>query len=104
MSFFQKLCLALFLLLQGCSQLTMWWCFTCTVKGFSHTHTCICVCVELLQSCPTVCSPMDLQLSRLLCPWDSPGKNTGVGCHVLPQGIFPPPGLSPVSFLPNLHW
>ena len=26
---------------------------------------------------------------RLLCPWDSPGKNTGVGCHFLLQGIFP---------------
>ena len=26
---------------------------------------------------------------RLLCPWDSPGKNTGEGCHVLLQGIFP---------------
>ena len=26
---------------------------------------------------------------RLLCLWDSPGKNTGVGCHVLLQGIFP---------------
>ena len=29
-----------------------------------------------------------LQPSRLLCPWDSPGKNTGVGCHFLLQGIF----------------
>ena len=26
--------------------------------------------------------------NSLLCPWDSPGKNTGVGCHVLLQGIF----------------
>jgi len=26
---------------------------------------------------------------RLLCPWDSPGKNTGVGCHALLQGLFP---------------
>ena len=26
--------------------------------------------------------------ARLFCPWDSPGKNTGVGCHVLLQGIF----------------
>ena len=26
---------------------------------------------------------------RLLCPWDFPGKNTGVGCHFLFQGIFP---------------
>ena len=25
----------------------------------------------------------------MLCPWDSPGKNTGVGCHFLLQGIFP---------------
>ena len=30
-----------------------------------------------------------LQLARLLCPWDSPGRNTGVGCHSLLQGIFP---------------
>ena len=27
--------------------------------------------------------------TRLLCPWDSVGKNTGVGCHALLQGIFP---------------
>ena len=31
-----------------------------------------------LQSCPTLCNPRD---GRLPCPWDSPGKNTGVGCH-----------------------
>ena len=30
-----------------------------------------------------------LQPTRILCPWDSPGKNTGVGCHFLLQGIFP---------------
>ena len=30
--------------------------------------------------------------SRLLCPWDSPGKNTRVGCHSLLQGIFPTQG------------
>ena len=29
---------------------------------------------------------------RLLCPWDSPGKDTGVGCHALLQGIFPTQG------------
>ena len=28
-------------------------------------------------------------IARLLCPWDSPGKNTGVGCHALLQEIFP---------------
>ena len=31
------------------------------------------------------CGPQPI---RLPCPWDSPGKNTGVGCHVLLQGIF----------------
>ena len=30
-----------------------------------------------------------LQPTSLLCPWDSPGSNTGVGCHALLQGIFP---------------
>ena len=33
--------------------------------------------------------PHVLLPTRLLCPWDSPGKNTGVGCHFLLQGIFP---------------
>ena len=41
------------------------------------------------QSCPTLCDPMDCSPPRLLCPWNSPGKNTGVGCHSLLQGIFP---------------
>ena len=31
-----------------------------------------------------------LQPARLLCPWYSPGKNTGMDCHFLLQGIFPP--------------
>ena len=31
----------------------------------------------------------------LLCPWNSPGKNTGVGCHYLFQEIFPTRGLNP---------
>ena len=32
--------------------------------------------------------------TMLLCPWNSPGKNTGVGCHFLLQGIFPTQGLN----------
>ena len=32
-----------------------------------------------------------LQPPRLLCPWNSPGKNTGVVCHFLLQGILPQP-------------
>ena len=40
------------------------------------------------QLSPTLWDPHGLQPMRLLCPWDSPGKNTGVGCHFLLQGIF----------------
>ena len=41
--------------------------------------------VLVSQSCLTLCDPMDLWLTRLLCPWNSPGKNTGVGPHALLQ-------------------
>ena len=37
--------------------------------------------------------------TRLLCPWDSPGKNTGVGCHALLQGKLPNPGIKPESLV-----
>ena len=40
--------------------------------------------------------------ARLLCPWDSPGRNTGAGCHALLQGIFPAQG-SNLRLLPLLH-
>ena len=39
--------------------------------------------------------PHGLQLARLLSLWDSPGKNTGVGCHSYLQGIFPTQGSNP---------
>ena len=38
-------------------------------------------------------SPHGLCPTRLLCSWNSPGKNTGVRCHFLLQGIFPAQGL-----------
>ena len=40
---------------------------------------------KLLQSCLTLCDPHRRQPTRFPCPWDSPGKNTGVGCHFLVQ-------------------
>ena len=40
---------------------------------------------------------MYAQPTRLLSPWDSPGKNTGVGCHFLLQGNLPDPGIEPSS-------
>ena len=33
---------------------------------------------------------------RLLCPWDSPGKNTGLHCHFLFQRILPTQGIEPI--------
>ena len=41
-----------------------------------------------LQSCPTLCDPIDGSPPGYPSPWDSPGKNTGVGCHFLLQCIF----------------
>ena len=53
----------------------------------------------MLLTCMLRCSvvsdslgPHGLYPTRLLCPWDSPGKNTGVDCHFLLQGIFPTQG------------
>ena len=48
----------------------------------------------VVKSCPTL-RPQGL-------PWDSPGKNTGVGCHALLQGIFPTQGSNPG--LPHCRW
>ena len=47
---------------------------------------------EVVSSCLRSCG---LQPTRLLRPWDSPGKNTGAGCHFLLQGIFLTQGSNP---------
>ena len=52
----------------------------CVLSCFSH--------VQLLSTLWTV--------ARLLCPWESPGKNTGVDCHALLQGDLPNPGIEPM--------
>ena len=43
------------------------------------------VAAKSLQSCPTLCDPIDSSPPGSPSPWDSPGKNTGVGCHFLLQ-------------------
>ena len=48
------------------------------------------------QSCPTVCDPMDCSSPGFSVHGHSPGKNTGVGCHALLQGL-PTPGIEPRS-------
>ena len=68
---------------------------TCGIKSL-FCNVCVCVC----DSCSVMSDslqPHGLQPARLLHPWDFPGKNTGVGCHSLLQGIFLTQGLNPVS-------
>ena len=70
---------------------------------FIH-RVCILYCIMLL----FVLSPVWLfvtwtEPTRLLYPWDSPGKNSGVVCHALLQGIFSTQGLNP-HLLHLLHW
>ena len=49
---------------------------------------------------PTLFQPYRLLPTRLLHPWDFPGKNTSVGCHFLLQGIFLTQGMN----LPLMRW
>ena len=81
-------------------------CFSAWGTGLIHgwrtkirVYVCVCVCV-CAQSCPTILWPHGLEPVRLLCPWDAPGTNSGLGCHARLQGIFPTQG----SKLHLLHW
>ena len=47
------------------------------------------------QSCPTLFNPVNYSLPGSSVHGDSLGKNTGVGCHALLQGIFPTQGSNP---------
>ena len=72
-----------------------------TINSFSRSFLCVCVCVcvcaLVAQLCATLCELMPLGLMSLvlLCPCDSPGKNTGEGWHFLLQGKFPTQGSNP---------
>ena len=61
-----------------------------------HTFNVLCSCSVTSDSL----QPHGLQPATVLCPWKFPGRNTGVGCHFLLQGIFPTQGLN----LHLLHW
>ena len=49
-----------------------------------------CPCI-VAKSCLTFCDPVDCNPPSSFCPWDFPGKNTGVGCPFLLQGNLPDP-------------
>ena len=55
------------------------------------------------QSCPTLCAPMYCSPPGSSAHGTSPGKNTGVGCHALLQGIFLTQGYT-LHLLSLLHW
>ena len=59
-----------------------------TYGALGKPFSSLCVHAKLLQLCPTLCDPRGCDPQRLLCPWDSPGKNTGIGCCALLQRIF----------------
>ena len=72
--------------------------FRCDLQ-FQETHlsvlfVCVCVCVCALSSSVMFdpLKPHEMQLVRLLCPWNFLGKNIGVDCHFLLQGIIPTEG------------
>ena len=71
-------------------------CFTCIIFFKSHSsqsgrYWWCCLVAEL---CLTLSRPHGLRPTSLLCPWDFPDKNTGVGSHLLLQEIFPTLGLN----------
>ena len=53
------------------------------------------MCALVVQSCPTLCDPMNCSLPGSSVHGDSPGKNIGVSCRALLQGVFPTQGSNP---------
>ena len=64
----------------------------CILLGVYTLHAVLCLVAQL---CLTLCNPMDCNLPGSSVYGDSPGKNTGVGCHACFQGIFPTQGSNP---------
>ena len=66
-----------------------------------------CCCCFVAKSCPTLYNLHRLLPTRLLHPWDFPGKNLGMGCHFFLQEIFPTQGQTWVSCIGRqlcYHW
>ena len=73
-----------------------------------NIDVCVCVCVHTCSVASVMSNSLwlyELYFARLLCPWDSPGKNTGVVCHAFLQGIFLTQGLNPhLLYLLHCRW
>ena len=57
------------------------WSYTPLYAAYDRQDMATIAAAASLQSCPTLCDPIDSSPPRLPRPWDSPGKNTGVGGH-----------------------
>ena len=70
--------------------------YDCSMEDFRSCDKdrMVCVCAQSLSHVQLFATQWTAP-ARLLCPWDSPDKNTGVGCHTLLQGIFPTQGSNP---------
>ena len=58
----------------------------------------------VVQSCGTLCNPIDCSPPGSYVHRDSPGKNTGVGCHALLQGVFPIPRFQGIFLTQESNW
>ena len=72
-----------------------------------YTYKCVYIYIYIYaakssQSCPTLCDPIDGSPPDS-CPWDSPGKNTGVGCHFLLQCMKVKSESEVAQSCPTLH-
>ena len=67
-------------------------------KCIFRCFSCACV-VSCFSHIQFFATPWTIQPARLRCPWESPGKNTGLGCHFLLQGIFLTQGSNPSSYV-----
>ena len=85
------LCISYFHSLLGC------------LNQYTNTMIFLCMCAKSFQLCPTLLWPMGCSLPGSSVHRDSPGKNTGVGCYALLQGIFLTQRSNP-HFWSLLHW
>ena len=74
---------------------------TCAGIRYILGNHCVCLVASVMSNSMP---PYGLSPTRLLCPWDSPGKNSGVACHALLQGIFLTQELNLLHLLHLLHW
>ena len=69
------------------------WLCSCLICKTNSFLSCVCLLLSHIWLFETLWTVAQ----RLLCPWNSPNKNTGVGCHFLLQGDLPDQGIKPRS-------